>query len=54
MFQTNVVEKIKKFLTSVALSENLAVKKIMWINAVELDRRQVTINTGHALRLLDK
>jgi hypothetical protein len=44
MFQTKVVEKIKKhILCSVAFSKNRAVYEIMWKNMVEPDGPQMAI-----------
>jgi hypothetical protein len=43
MFQTKLVEKIKThILCSISFAENRAVYEVMWKNAVELDRPQMT------------
>jgi hypothetical protein len=56
MFQTNIVEEIKPHILSSLLfffPESCAVYEIMWKNAVEPNRPQMTINAGHAVCMLN-
>jgi hypothetical protein len=58
MFQINVVEKIKTHILYMMsppppCPENVTVCDIMWKNMVEPERPQMTLNSAHALCMLD-